>query len=97
MVDEKIKQRQSDLEKLEKERLEKLAEEERKRKVYQERMDQTDETAELGEINLSFFKRMSRSTQFLIGCGLIAITFSAIYLGIFALRKKPVAPKKKNK
>lgn len=97
MVDEKIKQRQSELEKLEKERLEKIAEEERKRKAYQERMDNTDETAELGEINLSFFKRMDRSTQFLIGCGLIALIFSGIYLAVFALRKKPTAPKKKNK
>lgn len=97
MVDEKIKQRQLNVEKLEKERMEKLAEEERKKKAYQERLDQTDETAERGEINLSFFKRMSRSTQFLVGSGLIAIIFGGLYLCIFSLNKKPVVQKKKNK
>lgn len=97
MIDEKIKQRQFDLEKFEKESLQKAEEEERKRRAYQERLDQTDQTAELGEINLSFFKRISRSTQFLIGCVLLAIIFSGIYLCVFAVNKKPQMPKKKNK
>lgn len=97
MIDEKIKQRQANLEKSEKERLERVAEDERKRKAYQEKIDQTDETAQLGEINLSFFKRLSKSSQFLIAFGLIAAIFSGIYLCIFALNKKEKVQKKKNK
>lgn len=97
LIDEKIKQRQFDLEKFEKETLQKAAEDEMKRKAYQDRIDRTDETAQFGEINLSFFKRLSRSTQFLIGCGLLALLFSGIYLCIFALNKKPQVLKKKNK
>jgi len=97
LADETIKKRQFSFEKFEKERIEKLAEEERKRKAYKERAEQTDETADHGDINLSFFKRIDRSTQFLIACGLMAVMFTGLYLCMFALNKKPVVLKKKNK
>jgi len=97
MIDEKIKERQFNLEKIEKERLQRIQEEERQRKIYQDKIDHTDETAELGEINLSFFKRMNRSTQFLIACGLIAIILSGLYLCLFSLNKKTKTQKKKSK
>ncbi len=96
MIEEKIKERKSELENFEKERLERVKEEELK-KAYREKMEQTDETADLGEINLSFFKRINRPTQFLIGCGLIAIIFSGLYLGMIALNKKQTKLNKKKK
>lgn len=97
MIEDKMNQRKFDLEKLEKERIERIKEEERKQKAYKEKMDQTDETAEYGEINLSFFKRISRSSQFLIACGFIAIIFSGLYLCLFSLNKKENKSTKKRK
>lgn len=75
---------------------EKEAEKERKEKAYQEKMNYQDEGAGYGDANLSFFKRLGKETTFLIGCALIAVIFSALYLALNHVSKGLEPRKKRN-
>jgi hypothetical protein len=74
---------------------EKEAEKERKERAYNEKMNYKDEGASFGEANLSIFKRVGRETQFLIGCVLIAVIFSGLYLALNYVTKSLQLSKKK--
>ena len=80
-----------DEEKAEKER---EAEKAKKEQAYNEKQSFKDEGAGRGEANLSIFKRLGKETQFLIGCALIAIMFSALYLALNSVNKSMEKPKK---
>ena len=80
-----------DEEKVEREREEEKA---RKEKAYNEKQSFKDEGAGRGEANLSIFKRLGKETQFLIGCCLLAIIFSAIYLALNSVSQNLEKPKK---
>lgn len=89
--------RQRETQKVDDEKAEKEREAERqnKERAYQEKMNHQDEGAGLGDTNLSFFKRMGKETQFLVGCGLIAIIFSSLYLALNYVSTNLQSTKKK--
>lgn len=85
-------------EKADEEKAEKEREEEKKKKeqAYNEKQSFKDESARMGEANLSIFKRMGKEASFLIGCGLLALCFSAIYIALNSVSGN-LQPTKKNK
>lgn len=96
LIEERMNKRVTEKENEEKAEKEKQAEKEKKEKAYNEKMSYQDEGAGFGEANLSIFKRLGKETSFLIGCALIAIIFSALYLALNSVSQN-LEPVKKNK
>ena len=96
MIEETKAKRAVENEKSAKERLEQIQADEKKRQEEQDKKDRVDDSASLGDINLSFFKRISKSTQILIAAGFMAVLFAGLYLCLHSVREKATKKKKKN-